>query len=320
MNIDWSSIILNDRPPDLVWRDLFSSLLAYIKTDSPVTGLHERTVTPDRLLSEAAWQLWEAYPGSARRASAALNEWCNKPAASGRAVLVLDALSLRELSILLKGAELHGFRPHHIDLAGSECPSTTEQFAKALGVPSRSSLAHDNKPGTFSCFHGGDVYTDMISLPFEDCALPPAQNVFIWHTWLDDLIHLQHKTPEQVSTIASATLQSAGFWTFITRLRQGRSLVITSDHGYAVSKRFSSEVEDPEAIELLRKTFGASRYRQSAELWEQRLMPPTVMSHNGHHIVMGQRKWKAPGGFPHICHGGMSLLEVAVPWVEFGSL
>ena len=46
-------------------------------------------------------------------------------------------------------------------------------------------------------------------------------------------------------------------------------------------------------------------------------MPPMVMTHNNQHVIMGQRKWKAPGGFPHFCHGGMSLLEVAVPFVEF---
>ncbi len=49
-------------------------------------------------------------------------------------------------------------------------------------------------------------------------------------------------------------------------------------------------------------------------------MPPIVMTHNKQHVVMGQWKWKVQGGFPHICHGGMSLLEVAVPWIEFASL
>ncbi len=35
---------------------------------------------------------------------------------------------------------------------------------------------------------------------------------------------------------------------------------------------------------------------------------------------MGQRKWTVQGGFPFLCHGGMSLLEVAVPFIEFPSL
>ena len=49
-------------------------------------------------------------------------------------------------------------------------------------------------------------------------------------------------------------------------------------------------------------------------------MPPIVMTNNNQHVVMGQRKWKVQGGFPHVCHGGMSLLEVAVPYMEFPAL
>jgi hypothetical protein len=45
-----------------------------------------------------------------------------------------------------------------------------------------------------------------------------------------------------------------------------------------------------------------------------------VVSANEHHIVMGQRKWKVQGGFPHVCHGGFSLLEVAVPFIELPPL
>jgi hypothetical protein len=26
------------------------------------------------------------------------------------------------------------------------------------------------------------------------------------------------------------------------------------------------------------------------------------------------------GGFPHVCHGGLSLLEAAVPWIEFEAI
>jgi hypothetical protein len=96
--------------------------------------------------------------------------------------------------------------------------------------------------------------------------------------------------------------------------------VITSDHGYAVSKRFSSEVEDPDAIDILRKTFSASRCKASSGDWEKRFMPPIVMTNSGHHIVTGQRKWKVQGGFPPVCHGGMSLLEIAVPFLEFTAI
>jgi len=317
MSTDWSGIILDSPSPRDAWAEIFSALLALSRSSSSPDTLHDATVIPDRLLAEAAWELWEAFPAHAQKTSDGLKSWASS--GSGKAVLVLDALSLRELPILMGAAEARGLRPVQVKVTGSECPSTTDHFAKSLGLPSRSALANNGKPGTFALF-GGDCYTDVVSLPFEDCAVPPSPNLVIWHSWLDDLIHLRQKLPDRIAGIAAGTLHSDGFWNFIHRLRQGRHLVITSDHGYAVGKRFSSEVEDPDAIEILRKTFGASRNKTASEPWRKRFMPPIVMTSNNQHVVMGQRKWKVQGGFPHVCHGGMSLLEVAVPYMEFPAL
>lgn len=317
MNIDWTDIIFDSETLKTAWAAIFSSLLDMAKQSSSPVVLHDTTVIPDRLLAEAAWELWESYPEHAVKTSALLMNWTNQGA--GKAVLILDALSLREMSILLSAAGIRGLNPLQVRVTGSECPSTTDQFAKSIGIPARSALANDKKPGTFSLFKG-NCYTDVVSMPFEDCTVPPVPNLVIWHTWLDDLIHLQHKLPDQIASLALSTLQSDGFWNFVNKLRQGRNLVITSDHGYAVSKRFSSEVEDPEAVKILREAFGASRNRAISEPWQKRFMPPIVMSYNKQHIVMGQRKWKVQSGFPDICHGGMSLLEVAVPYVEVPAL
>lgn len=320
MSTDWSGIIFDSPTPHDAWAKIFSALHALSMSSSSPIALHDATVIPDRLLTEAAWELWEAFPTNAEKTSDCLKGWA--VSGSGKAVLILDALSLRELPILMREAETRGIQPIQVKVTGSECPSTTDHFAKSLGLPSRSALANDGKPGTFALF-GGGCYTDVVSLPFEDCAVPSSPNLVIWHSWLDDLIHLQKKLPDQISRIAriaTNTLQSEGFWNFINCLRQGRGLIITSDHGYAVSKCFSSEVEDPDAIEILRETFGASRNRVSSEPWKKRFMPPIVMTNNNQHVVMGQRKWKVQGGFPHVCHGGMSLLEVAVPYIEVPAL
>ena len=317
MSTDWTGIILNSQSPEAAWASIFSSLQNLAKQSSSPVALHDATVIPDRMLSEAAWDLWESYPEHAIKTSAMLKEWTAQ--GPNKAVLILDALSLREMPILLSAAAVRGVNPLLVNVTGSECPSTTDQFAKAIGLSSRSALVNDTKPGTFSLF-GGNCYTDVVSMPFEDCAVPPSPNLVIWHCWLDDLIHLQKKLPDQIASLASSTLQGNGFWNFVDKLRQGRRLVITSDHGYAVSKRFSSEVDDPEAVKILRDTCGASRNKAISEAWRKRFMPPIVMSHNKQHIVMGQRKWKVQSGFPDVCHGGMTLLEVAVPYMELPAL
>jgi hypothetical protein len=317
MNTDWADIILDSQTPQTTWAKIFSSLLTIARQTSSPVALHDATVIPDRLLAETAWELWEAFPEHAAKTSTSLKDWASQ--GQGKAVLILDALSLRELPILLGAAEARNIQLTQVKVTGSECPSTTDYFAKAIGLSSRSVLSNDGKPDNFALF-GGNCHTDVVSLPFEDCAVPPSPNVFIWHTWLDDLIHLQQKLPDQIASQASSVLQGDGFWKFIGKLRQGRSLVITSDHGYAVSRRFSSEVENPEAIEILRKTFSASRNKAISEPWQKRFMPPIVLVHNNQHVVMGQWKWRVQGGFPHVCHGGMSLLEVAVPYMELPAL
>lgn len=317
MSIDWNRIILDTSSPENAWQEIFTALRELSLAIASPVALHDATIIPDRILSEAAWELWEAFPQVAIKTSDCLKKWATGSA--GKAVLILDALSLRELPILLAAAQARGIEPRHVTVTASECPSTTEHFAKSLGLPSRSALAHDSKPGTFALFTEG-CYTDVVSLPFEDCLVPPTPNIVIWHSWLDDIIHLQNRLPDQIASTTLGTLQSDGFWIFVDRLRQGRELVITSDHGYAVSKRFSSEVEEPEAVDILRSTFGASRNKAATEPWQKRFMPPIVMTHGNQHVVMDQRKWKVQGGFPHICHGGMSLLEVAVPWIELEAI
>jgi hypothetical protein len=38
--------------------------------------------------------------------------------------------------------------------------------------------------------------------------------------------------------------------------------------------------------------------------------------HGKHAFALGRRKWKSQGGYPTLAHGGLSLLEVAVPFIE----
>ncbi len=318
MSASWHDIILNSPNPEKAWGNIFDSLKGLAQTTTSPVALHDHTVIPDRLLSEAAWNLWHAYPDAAVKTSDELKKWCTSPSSTGKAVLLLDALSLRELPSLIAGAESHGIDPMTIRVTGSESPSTTDHFASAIGLQSRSALTDDCKPGTFVLFDNS--YTDVWSIPFEDCSVPPTSNIVIWHSWLDDLIHLRHKLPDQISKTAETVLQSDGFWNFINKLRQGRKLVITSDHGYAVSKRFSSEVSDKDAVQILRKTFGASRNKAAGKPWQSQFMPPLVMTHNKQHMIMGQWKWKVQGPRLHVCHGGMSLLEVAVPFLEIPAL
>lgn len=314
----WGETILNSQTPQEAWAAVFTNLLE-IALGKPLNELHKHAAVADRLLAESAWDLWQAYLETVPRTSSALQTWWQEPAPVGRAILILDALSLRELPALLAGAAARNIEPKQVLVTGAEIPSDTDQFAQALGVASRSKLGLNKTPGTF--VFGKDTYSEVLGIPFADClgSVPHTPDVFLWHTWLDDQIHLHHVPPKQIYKDAPEILQSDAFWSLANKLRQGRRLLITADHGYAESRQFTTE-EDLEVTKALRETLGASRYRQVDKPWAYQFMPPVVLTLNGHHLAIGQRKWKVQGGFPDLCHGGMSLLEVAVPFIELPPL
>ena len=79
-------------------------------------------------------------------------------------------------------------------------------------------------------------------------------------------------------------------------------------------------VADEPQRNYLRETFGAQRYVKTdddaAAPWLPPLDLPLVSQHGHHRYVLGRRKWKVQGGTPTLTHGGLSLLEVAVPFIE----
>jgi hypothetical protein len=321
MTTKWVDIVLSDDAPNETWRELFAGAKdCALEAGSP-DRLHSELSIPDRLLADSAWDLWVNYSTTAPRTSIMLKEWYDRMSSTGKAILILDALSLRELSVLVKTAMARNITPVEVSVTGSEVPSDTDSFAKSLGVTSRSALTNNSAPKGF-VFHSDSMFTDVVGIPFEDAinGVEHTPYVFIWHTFIDDMLHQLGKNPEQVYKQVAQRLSADGFWAYVDRLRQGRELVITGDHGYATSKSFVGEETDTDIVDALRGTFGASRYKVQSSPWNHRFMPPLVVSENGHHVVIGQRKWKVPSGFPSLTHGGLSLLEVAVPFIRLPAI
>lgn len=321
---DWVDVIVGQDDPAIAWKHILASLGELALQSSKSGVLDRATVAPDRLLANTAWNLWDDFRHHAPSVIDELKRFWVQTTPSGTAVLVLDALSLRELPTILAAAKDRGLAPTRVEALGSQVPSDTDRFAEALGLSGRSKLFNNKPPASF-IFSGSDVYTDVLDAPFADCAdlVSSKPRLFLWHKWPDEpLIHnhaSQDDGPDIVASQTKQQLASTEFWRFIDRIRQGRRLVITSDHGYAVSRFFSDEIKDSDTVHLLRSVFGAKRYAaESADTpWPRRHLPPLVSRHNGRLAVLGQRKWAVQGGFPHLCHGGLSLLEAVVPFVEF---
>jgi hypothetical protein len=104
----------------------------------------------------------------------------------------------------------------------------------------------------------------------------------------------------------------------VERMSKGRRLVITSDHGYAASGLFI-DVTNKDQANWLKTNFGSSRFAHGAGT-PHHWVPPISLcldtSNGVNQFALGRRKWRSSGGYPTLAHGGLSLLEVSVPFIE----
>lgn len=313
------------QPGSAAWPLIFDELWARLSTPiegDPASELVKRDKMVegiDLVLSSSAWDLWrefEAYaPSNAKQIEAFWSQ-----AHGGKAVLVLDALSLREIPWLLQGAAQRGYDIMQAKALASALPSDTTSFAKLLGLPQRSSLA----AGSVASFKLAGATTAFFDQPWKECAdtLPNSPSLFVWHDWPDTLLHDFAAPGKGLAPLAqsiSQTLHSEDFWEFIDRMATGRSLVITSDHGYAASGQFS-DVHDHQQKEYLASNYGAERFMSGGGQGDSAWTPPLDLematARGQHRFVLGRRSWSVAGGRKNLAHGGISLLEVASPYIE----
>jgi hypothetical protein len=272
----------------------------------------------ETLLSSCCWDLWYSFEKAVPKTSdVIINHWNQK--VNGKALFIIDGLSLREFPFLIKGATQRGYRIHQSRITAASLPSETTFFAKSLGFPQRSAL-ENNPAGTRHLLSGAT--TDCLDLPWGDCIsrITPDPNWVLWHTWFDDRIH-EFNSPgkglRELITKSEVEFSSDSFWGLIDKLAQGRQVYITSDHGYAATGDFYT-VTDKQA-EYLKATYKSQRFSK-AELRRAGWMPPvdiTLTSSNGtYSYVLGRRKWRSAGGYPTLTHGGLSFMETLVPFIE----
>ncbi len=239
-------------------------------------------------------------------------------------MLVLDALSLREAPWILKGAVERGYTVHQARATGAELPADTTPFAEALGFASRSSIQNNLGAGKGRL---AGATTDATNLPWQDCVaqIKASQDWLLWHDWLDERLHELRSPGHGLAALAKEAaeqLSSDGFWSLVHTLTTGRRLVITADHGYAASGHFP-DTADPAQAQYLKDRFASGRWAKRSDVeqgdvgkWVPPLDLPLKTAHADATFALGRRKWKSQGGYPTLTHGGLSLLEVAVPFIE----
>lgn len=312
-------------PPEKAWATIMERLWTDFSAPLPLITCEAEIVTRDRglteldnVLSGSAWDLWTHFEQFVPRASQAIIEFwaCTQ---GGKAVLILDGFSLRECPWILEQAAARGYKAHQATLRGSELPPETTPFANSLGFAQRSSL-ENNGAGSAHKLKG--AFTVSSNLPWKDCVglveAPPS--VVFWHHWPDERLHDLAGPGNGLHRLAKdvhAGLVSDDFWSLVERLCTGRKLVITGDHGYAATGLFP-DLNDKDQVNYLKSIFksGRSSGEQSSDgSWVPPVDLRLTTAHGNHAYVLGRRKWKSAAGYPTLQHGGLSLLEVFVPFV-----
>jgi hypothetical protein len=307
----WATIL------DHVWRE-FSASLPAAAADAEVVKRDRDLTELDNIISGSAWDLWNDFDTAVPKASEAIvNFWTQTQ--GGKAVLILDGLSLREVPWLLQQARERGLDLHNAEIRGAELPAETTPFANSLGFGQRSSL-DNNGSGAAHKLKG--AFTVSCNLPWQECVdqLGSHEAVVFWHHWPDERLHELAVPGVGLHKLAKEThagLSSDDFWQFVQRLCTGRRLLITSDHGYAATGMFP-DLTDKDQVNYMRTLFKSGR-SSSDQVDDGAWVPPIDLlistNHGAHRYVLGRRKWKSAAGYPTLQHGGLSLLEVLVPLV-----
>lgn len=284
-----------------------------------VTHRDSQIAELDLFLATAGWDLWRAYEGAVEHTSDALASWWEKTA-GGKAVLILDALSLREAPWILQGAIEQGYKVE-ARATGAELPADTTPFAKALGFSQRSALGNNGAGGAHRL---PGARTDCVDYPWTDClnTVGTDPQIVIWHQWPDSRVHDFAAIGKGIRTLSQEVaerLTDPEFWRFVDRLTTGRHLIITSDHGYAATGNFADTTEADQKT-YLKDTYSSGRWVKADQETQPPWLPPIALTletkHGRNSFVVGRRKWKSPAGYPTLAHGGLSVLEVASPFIE----
>jgi len=270
----------------------------------------------EELISTGAQQIWDELQADSQNAPT-IRSWLGLdaplPSPTHRAAIVLDGLSLRELPLLLQMAQSSGLAVKAARVVATSLPTETMDFVEQRVIGSR--LGPSQLPGRaeLATQNTKAFYLDQ---PNTRAPFPEASNLLIWSTYPDRLFFNDEARTEAlfstfhrdfIPTIWQCTAQA---------IPRGVPTVITSDHGYIFFGASHEATRSSSAMEIL----GQSRSKQFAPeeimpAWHSdlQLLPGTRTA-----MLRGRLRARASGTSSRKLyqHGGFSLMEVLVPWIE----
>lgn len=234
---------------------------------------------------------------------------------SDTAVVVFDGASLREIPLFIQKAADTGYRVAERKTSLAALPSTTTAFVeqrltgKAVApktLPQRKEL----KELGISAFY----FDDAIATHQIHC--PNGEKALLWSAFPD--VTYQNSDARFARHFADMQkLYDTAWKNTVMQIPRGKRIILTSEHGYIFFGAGFDSTRPGDACDLLDqdryKVFGCeetlpdpSRHAQFQVFPDRRLA-----------MVRGRIKNKpqGPSGNKIYRHGGLSLMEMLVPWV-----
>lgn len=234
------------------------------------------------------------------------------------AVVVFDGLSLREIPIILQLSESSGLKVKKTDCSCAAIPCETIDFVeRELGC---GRVAPSQLPGRKDLRDKGItvVYTNNITQPVSDA--DPDNALLVWSSFPDNTY--RDSGAKFVNHFEHIHVRFETAWmNIVQRLKNRKRIIITSDHGYVffgTGMDFPLISQDRESREL-NAYFGNDRYAILSENPD----PPEsdnifVDTQKQVAMLKGRVKTRSTGeaAAKLYKHGGLSLMEMFIPWVE----
>jgi len=279
------------------------------KGEAAVCGLEE-------LIAAGAPRVWDEL-AAASAVAPKLADWLGLSAPlalpSPHAAVVFDGLSLREMPMLLAHAAASGFRVKSARVIATSLPTETRSFVeeRVLGKP----LSPSDLPGRRELTEK-NAQAFYFGQPNSRDNFPAGRSLLVWSHYPDGVFSDDAARGEKLFEKFAAYIEPIWKYT-VQAIPAGVPIVVTSDHGYVF---FGAGAEATPLHSDAGSLVEQSRWREFPPdvpfpAWhpDLQLVPSRRLA-----LLRGRIRTRKPGAASNRLyqHGGFSLMEVLVPWLE----
>jgi len=221
-------------------------------------------------------------------------------------LIIFDGLSLREAPVIANTLAEAGYHVNQSYVL-AQVPSETEAFTQyVFGYDSPFQMETKSSLDFQYHFIVDDSNTEMSFIETS------AKKVF-WTRFPDVLLHGKNKGKTQILSFQEILQRTLTILKSLLKIK-AKEIVITSDHGYInLAPGCFWDLPGSEQ-KLIGKEFGWGR-STSTGLSELEHLPNRVKVIPGYASILGRYAWPTKGQASALNHGGLSFMEVIVPYL-----